>query len=69
MWTLVIIVVMSSVQGVSGTSNSIHSIGGFSTQNTGGINNIQLTTGFNNVQQNSVSISASASFNAGSSEP
>jgi hypothetical protein len=32
MWTLVIIVVMSSVQGGSGTSNSIHSVGNFSSQ-------------------------------------
>ena len=29
MWTLVIIVVMSSVQGGSGTSNSIHSVENF----------------------------------------
>jgi hypothetical protein len=32
MWTLVIIVVMSSVQGGSGTSSSIHSVGNFSSQ-------------------------------------
>jgi hypothetical protein len=32
MWTLVIIVVMSSVQGGSGTSNSIQSVGNFSSQ-------------------------------------
>jgi len=32
MWTLVIIVVMSSVQGGSGTSNSIHSVGNFSSR-------------------------------------
>jgi hypothetical protein len=32
MWTLVIIVVMSSVQGGSGTSNSIYSVGNFSSQ-------------------------------------
>lgn len=32
MWTLVIIVVMSSIQAVAGTSNSIHSVGGFSTE-------------------------------------
>ena len=49
----------------AGGSFGTGTIGGFSTQNTGGINNIQLTTGFNNVQQNSVSISAAASFNAG----
>ena len=30
MWTLVIIVIMSSIQGGSGTSNSIHSPGNFS---------------------------------------
>jgi hypothetical protein len=30
MWTLIIIVVMSSVQGGSGTSSSIHSVGNFS---------------------------------------
>ena len=32
MWTLVIIVVMSSVQGGSGTSNSIQSVTNFSSQ-------------------------------------
>jgi hypothetical protein len=32
MWTLVIIVVMSSVQGGSGTSNSIQSVGNFTSQ-------------------------------------
>jgi len=32
MWTLVIIVVMSSVQGGSGTSSNIHSVGNFSSQ-------------------------------------
>jgi N-acetylglutamate synthase/N-acetylornithine aminotransferase len=32
MWTLIIIVVMSSVQGGSGTSSSIHSVGNFSSQ-------------------------------------
>ena len=32
MWTLVIIVVMSSVQGGSGTSSSIHSVENFSSQ-------------------------------------
>jgi hypothetical protein len=29
MWTLVIIVIMSSVQGGSGTSSTIHSVGNF----------------------------------------
>jgi hypothetical protein len=38
-------------------------IGGFGTTNTGGNNDIQVTTGFNNVQQNSVSIAAQGSFN------
>src|SRR5882762_938445 len=32
MWTLVIIVIMSSVQGGSGTSSSIHTVGNFSSQ-------------------------------------
>ena len=32
MWTLVIIVIMSSVQGGSGTSNSIHSVENFSSR-------------------------------------
>jgi hypothetical protein len=32
MWTLVIIVIMSSVQGGSGASSSIHSVGNFSSQ-------------------------------------
>jgi hypothetical protein len=32
MWTLVIIVVMSSVQGGSGTSSSIYSVANFSSQ-------------------------------------
>jgi hypothetical protein len=32
MWTLIVIVVMSSVQGGSGTSSSIHSVGNFSSQ-------------------------------------
>jgi hypothetical protein len=32
MWTLVIIVIMSSVQGGSGTSSSIHTVGSFSSQ-------------------------------------
>jgi hypothetical protein len=32
MWTLIVIVVMSSVQGGSGTSSSIHSVGNFPSQ-------------------------------------
>jgi len=32
MWTLVIIVIMSSVQGGSGASSSIHTVGNFSSQ-------------------------------------
>jgi hypothetical protein len=32
MWTLVIVVIMSSVQGGSGTSSTVHSVGNFSSQ-------------------------------------
>ena len=48
----------------SAAGGHIHNgdVGGFGQSNSGGINNIQITTGFNNVQQNSVSISAQGSF-------